>query len=397
MEPDSATLLVVLLLGAVGSLYALARLRRVIIRVVAAVLAMALCMTAGMAVVNDYFGYYRTWSQLSADLSGNYASFTAPAAARPGFTRVHGQLESVMLPGARSGINRRGLVYLPPQYFQPAYRHTRFPAVELIHGSPGVPSSWVVHLSVVQVADQLLSQHLMGPVVLVMPDMNGGPHHLQEGVNAPGTLDDTYLTQDVRHDVVTKFRVSTSPAEWGIAGYSSGGYCAANLALRHPGAFGAAGLMDAYLRPSDGPAAAALHFDPSALAANDPLLRASRLGSDAAPLPAFWVSAGTGNRADIAAALAFTHALHGVEQVTLNREPGAGHNFFAWQPALPHLLAWLWQQLAPPALRVRFPIAGPVQNGVITVAPHPRASRPSAVRPSAVRPTPSTRSPASGR
>jgi enterochelin esterase-like enzyme len=325
-----------------------------------------------MAVVNDYFGYYQTWSQLAADFSGNYASFTVHAANRADPVAGGGRLERVVLPGRRSGITRPALVYLPPQYFQARYHRIRFPVVELLHGTPGSPTSWVVHLDVVRLVDALISRHLIGPMVLVMPTMSVG-RHFQECVNAPGALDDTYITQDVRTAVEARFRVSHVPAEWGIAGYSSGGYCAANLAMRHRGSFGAAGIMDGYFRPQDGPAAAALHYNPVAEAANNPIRLAAMLPAGASPLPAFWMSAGTGNAADLAGAKAFAAALHGIERVPLFLEPNAGHNFYAWAPALPHVFPWLWEQLAPPRLRVRFPIAGGVQQEMLPApgaAPH---------------------------
>ncbi len=65
--------------------------------------------------------------------------------------------------------------------------------------------------------------------------------------------DDTYLTQDVRADALARYRVSLDPSQWGVAGCSSGGFCAANLALRHPGSFGAAAVIEGYFRAADGP------------------------------------------------------------------------------------------------------------------------------------------------
>jgi enterochelin esterase-like enzyme len=367
MEPNSILLVILLLLAAGGSMYLLATNRHLYVRLLAGALALVLGMTAGVAVVNDYYGYYQTWSQASADLSGSYTSFAAtPAGDRSGTTATSGRLEKVELPGRQSGINRSGLVYLPPQYFDPRFAHTAFPVLELLHGTPGSPSSWIVHLDVVAVADELMSRHLMGPMVLVLPTMSVG-HNYQDCVDAPGALDDTYITRDVRADVEAKFRVTTEPAEWGIGGYSSGGYCAANLAMRHPTDFGASGIMDGYFRPQDGPAAAALHFNAAAEAANNPLLLATQLNRDASPMPTFWVSAGTADPADIKGATAFTTALTGVETVPLIREPKAGHNFYAWQPVLPHMLAWMWTQIAPPGLRVEFPVAGSVQN--LTISP----------------------------
>lgn len=374
MEPDSVVLVAVLFGLALGGIVAVGRCRSWWIKGAAGVLAMVLCVGGGIAVVNDYYGYYTTWGQLSSDLRDNYQPFTT---AISGSRTVHGlpagRVVQLSFVGKRSGITRPGLVYLPPQYFDKAYRHTRFPVAELVHGSPGSPSNWLVNLTIARTMDHLLVTHLLGPMVLVMPTMNAG-RRFEEGVNAPGALDDTYLTTDVRHDVLARFRVATAGSSWGIAGYSSGGYCAANLSLRHPGAFGASALMDGYFRPADGPAARVLNHDPAAEAANDPLRAAAALSAGSHPLPSFWVGVGTGNRSDITAADAFVHALHGVEQVTLHTEHGAAHNFNAWRPDVPRFLAWMWTQLAPPTLRVQFPIAGPVHNSFIPTA-HRSAGR----------------------
>jgi enterochelin esterase-like enzyme len=330
MEPNSPLLLVMLLLGTVGLLVALAYYRHLAVRTACGTLATALAVTAGVFVVNDYYGYYQSWSQLSADLSGSYATPNAtPAADRTIAWVGNGRVQSIDLPGPRSAINRTGLVYLPPQYFQTRYAHTQFPAIELLHGTPGSPSSWLVHIRIASVMNQLITKRLIGPMILVMPTISAG-HDYQECVNAPGALDDTYITQDVRTDIQAHYRVSAIAAEWGIAGYSSGGYCAANLALRHPTDFGASGIMDGYFRPQDGPAAKALRDNPAAERANDPLREAASLGADPGPLPSFWLSTGTGDAGDVTAARAFTAALRGAETTTLYQVPGAGHNFYAW-------------------------------------------------------------------
>jgi enterochelin esterase-like enzyme len=368
LEPDSRTLLVLLLLLAVGGLVLVLRLRRWPVRCLAGALVIVSSAVAGMATVNDYYGYYQTWAQLGADLSGNYAAYdAAPAAARVADAAGHGRVERVEFAGARSRLDRPGFVYLPPQYFEARFARTRFPVVELVHGTPGTPADWLVHLHVAEVLDRLIAAHLMGPVIVVMPTMSVG-RTFEECVDGPRGADDTYLTDDIRTDVLARYRASPVPAEWGIAGYSSGGYCAADLALRHPAAFGASAIMDGYFRPTDGPAAAALGFDPAAERANDPLLAARQVSVSAPALPSFWVAAGSGDRADLAAARAFAAALHGVERVTLYRQPGAAHNFYAWSAAVPRALQWLWTQLTPPELRVRFPVSGPVGQAVI-VAP----------------------------
>ncbi len=162
-------------------------------------------------------------------------------------TLESGRIGWTTLPGKLSGYSRRALLYLPPQYSQARYAHVRFPVVELFHGTPGSPLSWDKVLRISHVADTLIAKHLIGPMVLVMPTINGTGHNYQDCVNGPGVNDETYLTQDVRADLLARYRVSHDPFEWGMTGYSSGGYCAANLALRHPGYFGAAAVIEGLL------------------------------------------------------------------------------------------------------------------------------------------------------
>ena len=246
-------------------------------------------------------------------------------------------------------------MYLPPQYGQARYAHVRFPVVELFHGTPGSPLSWDTVLQINRVADTLIARHLIGPMVLVMPSINGAGRHYQDCVNGPGVSDDTYLTQDVRADLIARYRVSHDPYQWGMAGYSSGGYCAANLALRHPGSFGAAAVIEAYFRAADGPAATALNHSQPLETANSPLYLAERLTPGSGPLPAFWVAAGTHQKTDYQTATLFAAALNRFEQVPLIKL-NAADSGNAWQAALPTALAWMWQQLAPPDLRVLFPV-----------------------------------------
>jgi enterochelin esterase-like enzyme len=307
-----------------------------------------------------------------ADFAGT-STFTAiPTSNRAIMTVGHGQVRSIDLAGARSDLKRAALVYLPPQYFQSRYAHTRFPVAELLHGTPGSPSAWIVHLRIVSVMNDLIARHVIGPMIVVMPTMSVGRDY-QECVDAPGALDDTYITYDVRADISAAYRASLVPAEWGVGGYSSGGYCAANLALRHRAYFGASGIMDGYFEPQDGPAAKALHDNPMAEAANDPLRSAAELPADVNPLPAFWLSTGTGDKGDVAGVRAFATALHGIETVSVYQVPGAGHDFYAWQVAVPYLIQWMWSELAPPDLRVQFPTAGTVHSTTVRLSPSVRA------------------------
>jgi pimeloyl-ACP methyl ester carboxylesterase len=156
--------------------------------------------------------------------------------------------------------------------------------------------------------------------------------------------------------------VSHDPYEWGVAGYSSGGYCAANLALRHRSSFGAAAVIEGYFRAADGPAAKALNYSQPLEAANSPLYLAERLTPAISPLPAFWVAAGVDD-SDYKPAGMFAAAMDRIERVPMFRL-NANDSASAWAAALPSSLAWMWQQLAPPDLRVLFPVRGQAVNAI---------------------------------
>ncbi|MBN9619806.1 MAG: hypothetical protein J0H43_08750 [Actinobacteria bacterium] len=375
MEPDSTFLVILLIVFAVGALYMMIRFGHVAIKIASGTLALALALVSGVALVNVYYGYYQTWSQLKADLTGSYSGFTSPHAhGHDKASAGHGEMVETTLSGPHSGISRMAYVYLPPQYFDHAYAHVRFPVVELLHGSPGSPVNWMLQINVQSIMDQLIDRDLVGPMIVVMPSIDAG-NRFQECVDAPGALDDTYISEDVPADIRAHYRASLVPAEWGIGGFSSGGYCAANLSLRHRADYGAVGILDGYFRPGDGPAANALHNDPRLEAENDPLTAVQGLGRGADPLPSFWVSAGTADARYRVGAQEFVKALANIQAITFTSEPGAGHNFYAWRPAIPRMLGWMWQQIAPPALRIHFPIAGPVNNSVL-VAPKAPGSPP---------------------
>jgi dienelactone hydrolase len=371
LGPDSRLLTALLIAASAALLVAVFRLRLLPARIVCGALSIMVAMTGGVAAVNYYYGYYTTWGQMWADFHGGTGNLGVITPATSTIAAGSGHLGWTDLPGKLSGYDRRALVYLPPQYSQPKYARMRFPVVELFHGTPGTnPLAWETRLRIAQVMDALLARHLIGPMVLVMPTINGPGSQFQDCVNGPAVNDETYLAKDVRTDVYARYRVSQDPYEWGLAGYSSGGYCAANLALRHPGSFGAAAVINGYFRAADGPAGAALNNSQALEAANSPLYLAERLTLDSSPLPAFWVAAGTNDRADYKPATMFADAMDRIEQVPFVKLNNVGDTANGWEAALPSALTWLWQQLAPPDLRILFPVRA-IGPGLFSTLPVP--------------------------
>jgi enterochelin esterase-like enzyme len=334
-----------------AGVYAQHRTGKLALQIGAGVLSFVVAALFGMAAVNKFYDYYQTWGDLYNDVTGTQAGVTSlpnlpshenlqKAVGGPDASRV-GRLLSVQLPGPQSHISRTGLIYLPPQYFQSRYGGYRFPVVELIHGSPGKPYDWVGALHVTRALSGLITQHRAQPMVLVMPDVNGGEDAAASQCldEMSGPKDDTYVSIDVPSDVIATFRVQPQGAHWGIGGYSEGGFCATNLALRHPYRYGAAASMSGYFQPLPERGVDQFGGNPAARLANDPMwLAETHQGS--APVPAFWLMAGSSDRGDVLSAQTMATLLARIARPQVVLVPRVSHTFAAWIPALPQMLAW---------------------------------------------------------
>jgi enterochelin esterase-like enzyme len=244
-------------------------------------------------------------------------------------------------------------VYLPPQYFQPGYRHYRFPALELISGFPGQPQDWINVVGITQAYQTLLRDGQVKPVVLVMPDPNGGIGLSLQCLNVRhGPQDATFLAVDVPRSLAGSLRLRGSGPAWGIAGYSEGGFCAANLALVYPWRYGYAGVLSGYFRPSADRLGSPPRLVPpfghnAALRRENTPLRRVRALSLAVRIPWFWLGAGSADGQDVRAAEAFQRALLTRQpDAQVHIAPGGAHNMATWRALALPLLKWITPRLA---------------------------------------------------
>jgi enterochelin esterase-like enzyme len=372
-------LLLMVMFGALLVWVAMAK--QVVFRVLAACLAFLPAMCFGIASVNKFYDYYQTWGGMINDLTGQGAS-TIPkySAAGLGSNRQFdknigrvtstaedaevGYLFQTSVTGARSHLTRDVYIYLPPQYFQKRYLHTKFPVIELLHGSPGNPQAWVDVMGVIPTFLNLLEAHPTDAAVLVMPDTDGGMQYALQCLNNPGGIQDmTFVAQDVPDAIARIARVQPPGRAWGLAGYSEGGYCTANIALQHPGNWGAAGVMSGYFYPTPSQVpegnkpGGAPHLvnvfagHPGLRLINTPRDYITRVPIND-QLPAFWLAAGAKDKSDVAAAQNFKQLLQTrVANVPFVIIPGGGHQGSVWRAALIPMLSWMTPQLAAQAAK----------------------------------------------
>jgi enterochelin esterase-like enzyme len=367
-------LLLMVIFGALLVWVAVAK--HVVFRVLAACLAFIPAMVFGIAAVNKFYDYYQTWGGMINDLTGQGAS-TIPkyAAAGAGSNKQFdkdigrvtnsaedaqvGYLFQTTVTGAGSHLTRVVYVYLPPQYFQKAYAHYRFPVIELLHGSPGNPQAWVNVLGVIPTFLNLLEAHPRDAAVLVMPDTDGGLQYALQCLNNPGGIQDmTFVGKDVPDYIARLIRVRSPGRAWGLAGYSEGGFCAANIALQEPRNYGDVGVMSGYFVPIPSQVPAGnkpggkpvvvnvFSGHPALQLLNTPEEYVTRTPINVL-LPPFWLAAGAQDAADVSGAESFRQLLQTrLADVPLMVIPGGAHGGNVWRAALGPMLTWMTPKLA---------------------------------------------------
>jgi enterochelin esterase-like enzyme len=343
--------------------------RQVAIRAFAACLAFIPAMLFGVVAVNKYYGYYETWGAAVADLTNQGVKNAPRIPDNLGsglqlerldgnqiylkLAQQQGYTLRLTVTGQRSRISRAVYVYLPPQYFLTAYKKYRFPVIELIHGQPGEPQDWINVVGVTDILQHLVSQHTAQPAVLVIPDANGGQNVSLQCLNqVSGPQDMTYLAADLPTQIAHIVRVQSPGPAWGIAGYSEGGFCAANLALHFRYRYGFAGVLSGYFKPFGNQLAHPIRqvdpFHGSRLLRqqNTPLdeVQAVPAGTE---IPQFWLGAGLANPVDVVNAELFRQVLLLRQaDVPLTLTAGGGHSMSTWRAEVPSMLKWMTQGLA---------------------------------------------------
>lgn len=335
---------------------------RVAARALMLLFAQATAVTLVFVLVNNQNNLYDNWADLlgtgnhvqqAADLgkdgTGGIALKRLPRvrqafapATGPGM-RSAGQVEVTQLKGRVSGVNAEVYVWTPPQYKEAAYRHKKFPVVELLPGWPGSAKAWFGSMHVTQQLEPLMRSGRIAPFILVAPRYN-----LLAGVdtgcaNIPGTVNaDTWLSIDVPKMVTDNFRADPAPKGWGVAGYSAGAHCAVKLAVAHPDRYQAAVSMSGYNDPIG---------ERNSLAAQSVALREANnpyllLKKAATPPPIeMYLSGESGDGYQAGVALEqIAKAPTSVHVVFLPRSDG-GHTMALWRPQVKTVFRWLTLEL----------------------------------------------------
>ncbi|MFD7776569.1 alpha/beta hydrolase [Streptomyces sp. NPDC059753] len=335
-------------------------------------------LTAFAVAVNTNFDFYGSWDELLGHVDKAPAEVTAlgrsgvhstvgtvrgglvQPAGPQGLDRVKGlphgpaaqvgRVDSVKIVGRRSRAVNPAFVYLPPQYFQKQFHRQRFPVMVAISGYPGGIMNLAQYLQVPQTAARLLRAGKIQPTVIVMVRPTIAPPRDTECVDVPGgPKAETFFTKDLPQALKRSYRVGHDPSAWGALGYSSGGTCALQLTLRHPGVYTSAAALSADYRISDdlttgslfgsGPGAARRRRE------HDLVWRLEHL-----PVPRVSVLAASSRSGekDYGDTMRFLHAVKPPMTSAQIILPRGSHHFTTWQREIAPAMRWMSGQLTFP-------------------------------------------------
>jgi enterochelin esterase-like enzyme len=204
---------------------------------------LALLLAAGTAV-NTAVGYVPNVSAARMLLTGYYR------AAHTGGGRITARI--IRAPARLRMPVSATWVYTPPGYH--AGGSVRYPVVYLLHGTPGQSADWFAAGDVASVMDVLIAGHLVRPMIIVSPDVNGRGQDDTECLDSAhgGSQVETYLSTVVVPWVDTHYRTVADWPHRAIGGMSSGGFCALDQGLRHPELYGSIIALEPYDNPGAG-------------------------------------------------------------------------------------------------------------------------------------------------
>jgi len=355
-----------------GLLWILARLGMILMSQLSLVLVVAL-------MINSYGDFYPTWNDLvgggnqqvafgqttgagngnTAVSAGTDGLITADATSDLG--RWHdlpsgpadqvGQTSSVHIHGLRSRISDHAYVYLPPQYFQPAYAHTAFPVITAYTGFPGMIETLLDHLKTIQQFAKLEQNGQVQPTILVLVSQNVTIPRDNDCMNVPhGGQVETFLTTDYVTAMRATYRVTSDPHGWGLEGYSEGGTCALLNSMRYPQLFDVVGdLGGDYADVED--AQTGNLFGPKGSLARTNMLNQYNVDWRLKHLPVPGIQvlvATTAKESDYKATETFLKTVRAPMSATPLLLQTGGHNFGTWSQEQGPTMIWMSEHMSPP-------------------------------------------------
>ena len=158
-----------------------------------------------------------------------------------------------VIKGANSGISNVVFVVASPklaaQLASPSHAiGSTYQVVELFPGTPGVPQTWIGTLDGITSMENLEIAGRIPPTIAVIPAINVQPGQDTQCMNFVGGAQvETWVTSDMKTFLQTFLGVDNRL--WSSFGYSTGGWCAAEVAVLHQDQYSQGVSLAGYFSP----------------------------------------------------------------------------------------------------------------------------------------------------
>jgi len=158
-----------------------------------------------------------------------------------------------IIKGATSGISNVVYVVASPKIAAELSGPTHslgsaYQVIELFPGTPGVPQTWIGTLDGIKTMEDLEIAGKIPPTIAVIPAINVQPGQDTECLNFVGGAQvETWITTDMKVFMQTFMGIDNRL--WSSFGYSTGGWCAAEVAVLHQDQYAQGVSLAGYFNP----------------------------------------------------------------------------------------------------------------------------------------------------
>jgi len=325
--------------------------RTYLLRTLALVFVQILFVSALGLTINRSGDFYSSWNDLvgiRADLNKSAISTSAISGITSRDIRKGKKLKGgsvvikKVITGENSGVTDVVYVVLPPKIAAALKKNSNYSqipqdykVVELFSGYPGVPATWIGALKGITALEELENSGEIPQTIGIIPSINVMPGEDTECLNYRGGPQvETWLTKDIH--IFAQRYIGIDSRMWGTFGYSTGGWCAAEIAIRHQDQYSTAISLAGYFHPSF-----AFGTNPAErkyLAQEYDLLRI--LGSSKNTVKLL-VIASKNDRFSYGSTQAFLNASQALVSIKYDEIPAGGHNLSVWRPYVKTGFLWM--------------------------------------------------------
>ena len=304
--------------------------------------------------INRYGDFYGSWSELFGEqqqlaklaiTTQALSSISERDIAKATKTAGGSMILREVIKGAQSQISNAVYVVASPKIAVQLESSARtigsnYQVIELFPGTPGVPQTWIDVMDGVTTMEKLENANQIQPTLLIIPAINVVAGQDTECMNFDGGAQvETWITNDMHTFAQTFLGVDTRP--WSAFGYSTGGWCAAEVATLHQDQYSQAVAIAGYFEPmfSLGLTKRERKF----LGAKYNLVNAIKSGATNTRL---MIITGVKDKFATKSARNFMDQVDNIIPIKYIPIPNGGHNIEVWKPYVASGFLWLNQKKA---------------------------------------------------